>query len=142
MDPRRFDTLTRFLAGSASRRGIAHALAGLTLAGALSPLLGPFDADAKKKRRNNRKRRKRGGAPSPPFCAAKNHCVDSNGLCSRSGLDDPCFCYPTVETGAPFCGKPTNVYDCSLCASGETCLDFSECGVVAEGCATPCPDPL
>jgi hypothetical protein len=50
MDPRRFDTLTRFLAGSASRRGIAHALAGLTLAGALSPLLGPFDADAKKKR--------------------------------------------------------------------------------------------
>ncbi len=136
MDSTRFDFLARSLTDPSSRRGIGRALAGLTLGGAIGSLLGLTGAEAKKKGKRKKKRRR-----NRPFCAGKNHCESNNGLCSRSGADN-CFCWPTVEGGKPFCGRSADVFDCSKCIAGETCVDFSECGLVAEGCATPCPDPL
>lgn len=135
MDSTRFDRLAKSLTSSASRRGITRPLAGLALAVALLPRLGLTGVDARRKHKRKKRRRNR------PFCAGKNHCDSFNGLCSKSGADN-CFCWPKVESGDPFCGRSTDVFDCSMCGAGETCVDFSECGIVAEGCATPCPDPL
>jgi hypothetical protein len=147
MDATHLAVLLRSLATTPSRRGVARALTGFTLAGALSPLLGLAEVDAKNKRKKKqRRRRKKKRKQEPqPFCAGLNTCIDGATVCGE-GLSG-CTCWVTAEAGKPFCGlaEIRGVTACSDCTAEETCIDFSGAGCAPEGgmaCALPCPDPL
>jgi hypothetical protein len=144
MDSAHLADLLRSLARTPSRRGVARALAGFTLAGALTPLLGLPEADAKRRKKNKRRRKKKKHKQKPqPFCAGKDVCAyDLHGAACNT--TSTCQCFITAEADEPFCALPgRNVTSCAECAAEETCVDVSgpACGAQV-GCVTPCPDPF
>jgi hypothetical protein len=118
MDPSRFDTLTRLLTASPSRRLVLGVLGG----GTLASLVDLTDTDANKRRKKNKKRRKRKRhknkckAQSPAkTCGNCQRCNATTGVCEP----DP------AQLGAA-CGEPDQV-----CLTDGSC----RCGdVCASGC--------
>lgn len=99
MDADRFDSLARSVTSAPSRRGVARALAGLTLSGMLALRLGLADTEARKRRKKRKK--KKNGNPSPT-------CVDGIRNGSEADVD---------------CGGP----DCPRCGNGQTCGSRNDC---------------
>lgn len=140
MDPTRFDTLTRSLTGSSSRRGLARLLGGFTLGGPLA-LLGFAEAEAKRKKHNNKKRKKRkkrdgqNESPPPPPpppnpCAGQPACdvgLTRNPLtcdCCRTNGASGCF------SGPPSCCSSACVAATNICRGrslGAGCEFDAQC---------------
>lgn len=128
MDDRRFDGLTRALAGGASRRSVIKALLGLGGAAALAPLAQSGEADAA--------RRPTAGPTPIPSCPGIQ--VWSNGQC---GCPSGVTCGPTCcQTAAQCCDGaccPTG----SICTGEEVCCPLSQmCGGACCGAAQTCCD--
>jgi hypothetical protein len=147
MDANRFEDLLRSLSKAPSRRGVARALAGVTVAGTLSPWLGFASADAKRNKKKRRRRKKK-SHKNQPFCAEKNACTQEAVQCDVEGRPgfEACFCYVRASDGQPVCGRLGSIYDqvpdCALCAADKICVDFDGCGgSFPFFCLTPCPDP-
>lgn len=161
MDPSRFDFLTRALSATPSRRGIARALAGLTLVGALAPLLGLSDSEAKNKKKKKKTCRNCGPCQtcSKGTCKAKTDgtaCVGGRiclgGTCAcgpgREEIADRCaapcgaactatcnFCVYTFDTRTAFCGREP---DGTGCSSALPCANHSGCSTNELCVATVC----
>lgn len=120
MDADRFDTLARALTMAPSRRGVGRALAGLTLAGALGPLLGLAGAEAKK---NKKKRTCRNCGGSCRTCRKGTCKAKPDGIvCAGGGkvcLGGECACSPSTEDVAGRCAAPCGdacEATCDVCA--------------------------
>jgi hypothetical protein len=126
-----FDTLTRYTAAAASRRGYARALAGLALGGLWSPLLRLDDVEAKKGRRRKKKRNKnRRRNKTTPTLTCTSSCAGK--VCGDDGCGGSCgacgngeFCAQgqcvigqgTCETGQDICDSADH-----LCNIGDDCV--------------------
>jgi hypothetical protein len=140
MNADRFDALLRSLTATPSRRGVAHALAGIIVAGTLDPLFGLTDAAAKKKKKKRKK--KPPVSLTPPITCTPN-CFDRT--CGNDGCDGSCgecgagflcqggncACPPGTKTCGASC-VPTTAC-CPPCTGGQSCLSNGSC-------ATPCVD--
>jgi len=123
MDANRFDALSRTLFATPSRRGVCRALAGLTLAGALAPLLSFSNTGARNKRKKRRKKRK-------PTCfdGIKNGSetdLDCGGSCPRCANFKICVsrndCASALCTGGA-CQECPSTAACGADTNGEACL--------------------
>mgnify|MGYP000141384706 CR=1 FL=1 len=133
MDGTQFDAWTR------RRFGLAAGGIGASLLGVAALDEAEAKRSGKKKRRRKRKRRKKG----PHVCAGRNSC-ETQATCHRASSEVQCFCFVTAQTGKPYCSiGAVQVFDCSECESGQTCVDLSteRCGNLGIGCAEPCPSP-
>lgn len=145
MDRTHLTALLRSRATTPRRRAVARALAGFALAGfaltgALHPLLGITEIDAKRNKKKKRRRKKR-RQKNQPFCAGKNTCTDGDAAICGDGALTACVCLVTMR-GEPFCGDfaPFDPDSCSQCRPGE-----EECLLDCSGglaCLKPCPNPL
>jgi hypothetical protein len=105
MDGSQFDSLTRSLSDSFSRRDLARFLGGLALSGALA-LLGLTEAEGKRKKKKRKKRRAKSPPPSP---------------CQGQPDDTPC-------NGTGRClGGVCNPEPRCIGAVGSSCLADSDC---------------
>jgi hypothetical protein len=147
MDADHFDRLARSLTTSPTRRGVTRALAGLTLAGALAPLLSLTDTAAKKRRKKGKGRKKKGGKPSPPLTCGdgiKNGSesdIDCGGNCPRCAHGQGCG--SRNDCASAFCTSGA----CQSCGASADCPDDGNgacrCGSLTTGglaCYTP-PSP-
>lgn len=142
MGSTRFDTITSFLSGGRSRRGIAPLLVGLTFGGALTPLLGLAGARAKKTKRKKRKKKK--GVPPPPGCASgqklcQGQCIPQSACCTSA----ECAAGAACAGGSCACPVGTETCDGACTPAAQICEEFC-CPVApecfADGCA--CEDFL
>jgi hypothetical protein len=134
--------LLRSLATTPSRRGVARALAGFTLAGVLSPLFGFAETDAKNKRKKKRRRKTRRKKKPQHFCVGRNLCTGDRSGCGLNTAGSGCFCLVTAEAGTPFCADAwTLTLDCDACSQGEACVALGGDCEAGMACATPCPNP-
>ena len=164
MDAHRFDTLTRTMAATGSRRWALRGLAGTAAASALA-LVGVRGAGAqttctlkkngercasgdqccsglcKKNRRTGKKECRR--APGQGTCTVEqNVCAGTGGSCN--GADCQCF---VTAAGRSLCGDPTagidSVTACDECPNGKVCVrgGGSDCAGVAFACVKPCAPP-
>ena len=126
MDNTRFDSLTRALAETRSRRGLKPLVVGLVLGSSLG-LLEASDSEAKKKRRKKKKKKKQITQPVPP------------------PPPPPCVPEPqaTVCAGAPCetvryntCGQAVTC----TCPTGQSCLSNGSCAILCTSgsCPTAC----
>ena len=160
MDAHRFDTLTRTMAATGSRRWALRGLAGAAAAGALA-LVGVRGAAAacqvngtrctsgdaccsglcKKKQGTNKKFCRQ--APGQGTCTVEqNVCAGTGGSCN--GADCACF---VTAAGRSLCGDLTAGIDvvtaCGECPNGKVCVrgGGSGCAGVAFACVKPCAPP-
>jgi hypothetical protein len=144
MDDDRFDTLARAL-HARSRRRVLGSLTGLALGGALGPLLGLTQAEAKKRKKKKKKKRPTPPPsppppPPPPGCGAgplcgagqicvQGQCVTGQGTCptgedfctgetGKCGTN--CVCW-TTRTNETRCGENISLSGCDTCVSDATC---------------------
>lgn len=154
MEADRFDTITRTLGAAPSRRNIAQALAGLTLAGGLGTLAGLNDADARKRKRKKKKKKK--GAASgncKPACGGATPTCCAGACVNTATNERNCgSCGETCPPGQTCCGGTcanlaTDEANCSACGAscgagqaccGGVCLDTSEDPENCGGCGTAC----
>ena len=118
MDTDRFDSLTRSLSTSRSRRGALTALLGGTLG-----LLGLSETDARKRKGE---KKKKGGSPPGPTCSdgiqnGGESDVDCGGPCARCANGKRCFN-----------GAQNNRDDCASAACSPfgycfACTEHSQC---------------
>lgn len=133
-----FASLLRAVATTPSRRAVARALTGVALAGALNPLFGLTEVDAKRNKKKKRRRKKKQRKKEQPFCAGMNVCIDgANARCGDGEFNTGCYCHVTAR-GETFCTYGTGAPDCEACAEGEVCVEDCDGGLV---CGWPCPDP-
>lgn len=83
-------------------------------------------------------------APPPPYCAGRNFCpiATTPPTCQASGAQ--CVC-AAKDGGEPVCVLYESLHFesiCSLCATGESCLDATGCVGKIKACALPCPNPI
>ena len=131
MEAGRFDTLTRLLTATPSRRGISRTLAGLALSGMLGFVRG--DESAAKKGKKGRScppcRKKKAGKckkkrPDGTECGPCQTCLA--GLCIVTKQDDsPCNgsgkCLAGVCNPLPDCKSPGS--DCTEATEGQCCSE-------------------
>jgi hypothetical protein len=114
MDAKRFDNLLRSLVASLSRRGISRALASLALAGPLSTLFGPENAEAKKKKRKKKKKKCKGGTKK---CGKR--CIPETSCCTSADCGSGGTCAGgdcTCRTGFKSC-QGTCIPDDACCSA-------------------------
>jgi hypothetical protein len=136
MDPTRFDSLSRVLAAVGSRRALA-----LALSGALVPLIGPGEIEARKtlkqcrkiddkqKRKKCIKKAKRG-----------NQCQDGKQNGSESDIDCGGGKCPRCAVGK-ICNSRADCIS-ALCTGGacQSCVLPADCGIGADGQPCFCRD--
>jgi hypothetical protein len=129
MDGSQFDSLTRSLSDSFSRRDLARFLGGLALSGALA-LLGLTEAEGKRKKKKRKKRRAKSPTPSPcqgqpddapcngtgrclgGVCNPEPQCIGAGGRACRVGSD---------------CCSGTCSEFCAMAAVGRQCVVAGDC---------------
>ena len=129
MDAERFDVLTRALDGG-SRRRFLMSLSGAAL-GALTPLLGLADAEAKNKKKKRKFCSNLGDQPCGGAIGVKGCCqtiTKDHGPCCNNTLC--CYGTDTVCCGRYCCPPP------SVCCGNNQCC---QPGLVC--CGTICKDP-
>lgn len=144
MDGSRFDTLTRSLTGSSSRR----ATLGSLLVGGLG-VLGLAETTAKKKGKGKKKKKKTTQSPPPPpfVCPAQRVCgpgccpegqvCGSNGACVHpSCCSGDATCGPHTTAGRLCCVAPRVAFCCCDSSSGSG-NGYAICCTGAE-CPTTC----
>jgi hypothetical protein len=94
MDGSHFDALSRSLAATRSRRGLARFLPGIAVAGPLTLLGLAESADAKKRRKKKRKKKRKGTTPPPECtdaipCPVEARCEDGQ-CCLRDDVAVTC----------------------------------------------------
>ena len=129
MDADRFDTLTRAVTATGSRRTLTQALAALTLGGALGSV-GTADVAAKTKKKKacppckKRKQGKcKGTKPDETACTGGT-CQSGSCLAAPSAQPAP-TCSDGIKNGAETgvdCGG-----SCPACANGQTCAARTDC---------------
>jgi hypothetical protein len=134
MDPTRFDSLSRVLAAVGSRRALA-----LALSGALVPLIGPGETEARKtlkqcrkiddkqKRKKCIKKAKRGNQCQDGKQNGSESDIDcGGGKCPRCTLGQTCASRDDCDTGRCTGGTcqacVNNDPDCGLGADGQQCF--------------------
>ncbi len=137
MEADRFDDITRALSEPPSRRGIARALAGLSLVGGVSALLGPADAWARKKGKGKKKKKKckSGTKKCGKTCISATSCC-SAADCSSGGAcaGGTCVCAIGFRSCQVGCIPTSNCCTDGECGAGERCQDGS-CVVLTPFCA-------
>jgi hypothetical protein len=130
MDGSRFDSLTRSLSETVSRRHLTRFMGMVALGGSLS-LLGLAEAEAKRKKKRNRKKRGRTGSPPSPcegqpddapcngtgrclggVCNPEPQCIGAGGRACRVGSD---------------CCSGTCSEFCAMAAVGRQCVVAGDC---------------
>jgi hypothetical protein len=132
MDLQRFDSITRTIGDTSTRRRFTGVLAAFGLASVAS--LGLFDAeeaDAKKRRRRNKKRRRKnrgqgeGGPVDPPTCTP--NCAGKE--CGADGCGGTCGTCGQFQ----FCNAGTCDVICIPDCAGKECGD-NGCGGSCGSC--------
>lgn len=135
------DRLTQLLSAFLTRRGFAHAGAGLLVA-----LGAATTADAKKKKKRKKKRRgtsRPKPTPTPtgptcsPACEDGYSCSDGECVCPSTVLCNQACCSSDETCVRGACCSNTQVCAGNCCGSDETCHAISPGG--AKGC---CSNPL
>lgn len=134
MDGSRFDTLSRVVTATRSRRQLARLLGGLVLSGPLA-LLEVDETTAKRKKGKKRKKRPAAPPAQPPSAVACTPNCPANS-CGANGCGGTCSCGTGLSCCAGACVDLANDTDnCGSC--GRSCAG----GCVHGVCACPGPDP-
>ena len=135
MDTQVFDSLSRVVYASASRRvALLGLLAGSAVGASGGSVFQTRDAAARKKKRKSKKKRKMDTQDQPPpiqqnVCEAKNWCVDRTQTCGPAGGSGKCL---VESTGGNLCAEILfQANSCADCAA-PTCTNC-RCVLAAGG---------